>query len=81
MTNYTPLRYPGGKGKFSPYVAEVMELNGLVGGHYVEPFAGGAGVALWLLFSEYAAHIHINDVDKNIYSFWNSVLENTEGFL
>lgn len=78
MTNYTPLRYPGGKGKFAPYVAEVMQMNELVGGHYVEPFAGGAGVALWLLFSEYAAHIHINDLDKNIYCFWKSVLEETD---
>jgi DNA adenine methylase len=57
-----------------------MEMNGLIEGHYVEPFAGGAGVALWLLFSEYAKEIHINDIDKNIFSFWNSVLTQSEEF-
>ncbi len=78
MADYTPLRYPGGKGKFTPYVKEVMELNGLVGGHYVEPFAGGAGVAFGLLFSEYAKRIHINDLDPSVYAFWYSVLNHPE---
>lgn len=78
MANYTPLRYPGGKGRFADYIAELIELNGISGGHYVEPFAGGAGVALALLFSEHVKHIHINDIDRNIYSFWYSVLNNTD---
>lgn len=78
MADYTPLRYPGGKGKFTGYVKELMELNGLVGGHYAEPFAGGAGVALGLLFSEYAKHIHINDLDPSVHAFWHSVLKEPE---
>lgn len=67
---YTPLRYPGGKARFAPFIASVMEYNGLKGGHYLEPYAGGAGVALDLLFHGVASHIHINDYDPAIYAFW-----------
>lgn len=69
----TPLRYPGGKGKYASYIAEIMIKNDLVGGHYMEPYAGGAAVALYLLFNGYAKHIHINDYDPAIYDFWVSV--------
>ena len=74
MAFYTPLRYPGGKAKLSYYVKSVIEQNNLLDGHYVEPFAGGAGVALELLFQEYVQQIHINDLDIAIYSFWNAVV-------
>lgn len=67
---YTPLRYPGGKAPFAPFIAEIMGANGLIGGHYFEPYAGGAGVALELLFHGHASHIHINDVDPAIFCFW-----------
>jgi len=50
-----------------------MEENGLKGGHYFEPYAGGAGVALDLLFRGLASHIHINDFDPAIHAFWMSV--------
>lgn len=40
--------------------------------------AGGAGIALELLFHEYVSHVHINDLSRPIYSFWKSVLSNTE---
>ncbi|MDN7132830.1 DNA adenine methylase [Halomonas sp. MC140] len=72
---YTPLRYPGGKARFAPFIASIMTANGLEGGHYFEPFAGGAGVALELLFHDYASHVHINDVDPAIYFFWKAVTE------
>lgn len=74
----TPLRYPGGKGKFAKFVKEVFEVNELLDGHYVEPYAGGAGVALELLFHEYASHIHINDIDYAIYSFWMAAVHHTD---
>lgn len=74
----TPLRYPGGKGKFSNFVKAVFESNDLLDGHYVEPYAGGAGVALELLFKEYASYIHINDADYAIYAFWYAAVNYTE---
>lgn len=67
---YSPLRYPGGKAPFAPFIAHVMEENNLLGGHYLEPYAGGAGVALQLLFDGKASHVHINDADPAVYSFW-----------
>lgn len=70
----TPLRYPGGKAKFAPFVSELIIANGLEGGAYLEPYAGGAGVALNLLFSNLASHIYINDFDPAVYDFWQSLL-------
>lgn len=78
---YTPLRYPGGKGRFAPFIARLMELNGCASGHYMEPYAGGAAVALELLFHGYASAIHINDADPALYAFWLSVTSDPEGML
>lgn len=74
----SPLRYPGGKLKVVDYVKRLFEDNGLMDGTYIEPYAGGASVALTLLFSEYASKIKINDIDRSIYAFWHSVLNETE---
>lgn len=74
----TPLRYPGGKGKFAHFVKQLIEANGLLDGHYVEPYAGGAGVALELLFQEYSARIHINDIDPAVFAFWDSAVRHTD---
>lgn len=76
----TPLRYPGGKQKLSPFIAEIMEVNSLHGGHYVEPYAGGAGVAIELLLSGAASYIHLNDSCLAVYSFWKSALNETDEF-
>lgn len=78
---YSPLRYPGGKAAFAPFIASVMDLNGLKGGHYLEPYAGGAGVALDLLFRGYASHIHINDADPAVYAFWRSATKHSAALL
>ena len=80
MAFYTPLRYPGGKGKLSYYLKEVIQHNSLLDCHYIEPFAGGAGVALELLMQEYVSKITINDYDPAIYSFWHSILNNCDEF-
>jgi DNA adenine methylase len=71
----TPLRYPGGKGRLTQYVADLMVANDLVGGHYMEAFAGGAAVALSLLDLEYASHVHINDLNRSVHAFWRAVLD------
>lgn len=77
LVHFTPLRYPGGKGKLAAYVKEVIRANKLYDGEYVEPYAGGAAVGLELLFQEYVDRIHINDLSKPVYSFWKAVLNNT----
>lgn len=74
----SPLRYPGGKGKLTAFIKLVFEENDLLGGHYVEGYAGGAGIATRLLLLEYAACIHLNDIDRSVYAFWHSVVNSTD---
>lgn len=75
---YTPLRYPGGKGKLVPYVKKIMEANNLVDGSYVEPYAGGAAVAMELVLQEYAKKVYINDISDGVASFWRALLDRTD---
>ncbi len=77
----SPLRYPGGKGRLGPWLSTVIEKNDLRGGWYVEPFAGGAGAALYLLLEGYVEHIVINDADPLIHAFWQSVVSETAAFV
>ncbi len=74
----SPLRYPGGKLKLARFLGQVMQSNNALDSLYVEPFAGGAGAALWLLSMEHARRIWINDLDPAIYSFWISTVEHTD---
>ncbi len=73
MYSYSPLRYPGGKSQLSRYILSIIKKNGLLGGVYVEPYAGGAGVAIFLLVHNHVSKIIINDIDYSIYSFWYAV--------
>jgi DNA adenine methylase len=79
-TVYTPLRYPGGKAKLGPFLAGVFAANRLVDGTYVEPYAGGAGAGLFLLFRGYATRFLLNDIDEGVVAFWRAVLNENERF-
>jgi DNA adenine methylase len=74
----SPLRYPGGKLKVVDYIKRLLEANDLCDGTYIEPYAGGASVALSLLFNQYVQNVRINDIDRSIYAFWYSVLNETD---
>ncbi|WOK04376.1 DNA adenine methylase [Imperialibacter roseus] len=78
--NYSPLRYPGGKNKLSAFIAKICEKNNLTE-HYVEPYCGGAAVALFLLMNGYVKKVTINDKDRSIYSFWYSILHYSDEFI
>ncbi len=80
MSFDSPLRYPGGKGRLTNYIKSIFELNDLVGGEYVEPYAGGAGIACSLLLSGHVSKIHLNDLNKSIYAFWYSIMNSTDEF-
>ncbi len=77
----SPLRYPGGKSQLSKYILSIVEKNNLIGGTYVEPYAGGSGVALFLLINNHVEDIFINDYDYSIYAFWYSILHRTDEFI
>lgn len=79
--NNSPLRYPGGKAVLTKFLADVIRLNGVQDGVYVEPFAGGAGAALNLLFTENISKIIINDADPCIFAFWKSILSQHKRFV
>jgi DNA adenine methylase len=78
MPYYTPLRYPGGKRRLAKVIMRLIEANDLRDIHYAEPYAGGASIALALLFGEYASVIHINDLSRPVYAFWYMVLNDCE---
>jgi DNA adenine methylase len=78
LVHFTPLRYPGGKGKLAAYLKEIIRTNKLYDGEYVEPYAGGAAIGLELLLQGYVTRIHINDLSQPVYSFWKSVLHDTD---
>ena len=79
MTKFlSPLRYPGGKSRIFSFVSKLFYENDMIGFSYAEPYAGGAGLALKLLFGEYVDKIYLNDLDNSIYAFWKSVVDYTE---
>lgn len=78
---HSPLRYPGGKNCIFPFVSSLIAENGMEGYRYVEPYAGGAGLALRLLFEDYASSIVINDLDPLVYAFWCTCTREPERFI
>ena len=77
----SPLRYPGGKSVLSSFVSSVIRSMGVGGMTYVEPYAGGAGIALKLLREGCVSNIILNDYDPSVYAFWKSILETPDDFL
>jgi DNA adenine methylase len=77
----SPLRYPGGKACLLDLTSSILRDNGLERGHYAEPFAGGCGLALALLYGGHIADVHINDIDASIWAFWHCALNETEAFV
>lgn len=75
---YSPLRYPGGKAKLAEYVKAVIQSNELQDGCYIEPYAGGAAVALELLLLDHVSSVCINDLNASVHAFWSSVLNQTD---
>lgn len=77
----SPLRYPGGKSSMADLLSQIRKLNQLGNLPIAEPFAGGAGASLKLLYLEDSPYIHINDKDSSIFNFWWSLLNKNREFL
>ncbi len=78
---FSPLRYPGGKGKLYRKTSELLHELDITEIVYVEPYAGGAGLALELLFRGDVSTIVLNDYDLAIYAFWYSILNRKDEFI
>lgn len=76
----TPLRYPGGKQKIWRFIAEIIDANQLYDCDYIEPYAGGGGVAIELLLSGMVKKIHLNDSNPAVYAFWSSIIDQPDAF-
>lgn len=74
----TPLRYPGGKSQLGGLVKELIAYDNSKISSYVEPYCGGAGIAMELLLSDVVEQIAINDADPGIFSFWTSLFHDPE---
>jgi DNA adenine methylase len=55
-----------------------LGINNLQQRSYAEPYSGGCGLALSLLFSGHVSQIHLNDVDRAVWAFWKSILDHTD---
>ena len=80
MRDASPLRYPGGKWRLFRFFKRAISLNFSRPPMYVEPYAGGASLALSLLFKGLVSEIWINDLDPAIHAFWHSVLKHPQEF-
>lgn len=78
MPLLSPLRYPGSKRRLAQYLQDVVQLNKLSPKLYVEPFAGGASVALQLACNGIVEKIGLSDLDPMIASFWQCVFFDTD---
>ncbi len=77
--SYTPLRYPGGKSRLAKKFEIICKTNNI--DVYIEPYAGGCGIGLYLLTNKIIKQIVINDIDPLIYSFWYSILKHNKKFI
>lgn len=81
MRKSSPLRYPGGKSCMMDLLTTIRTTNRLGDRSLAEPFAGGAGASLSLLYREETREIHINDADPAIHDFWWTVVHRPRPFL
>lgn len=77
---HSPLRYPGGKSALLTPVVDVIARNSLEHHSYAEPYAGGGGLALALLYGRHTHQISLNDLDPAIYAMWWSILNDNVSF-
>ena len=75
---HSPLRYPGGKNCIFSFVSSLIAENDMQGCKYIEPYAGGAGLALRLLYEEFADSIVINDLDPLVHAFWSTCVKDPD---
>lgn len=61
-------------------LTQIRKLNGLGGRSLAEPYAGGAGASLSLLYLEETPDIYINDADPAIRDFWWAIVHRPQPF-
>lgn len=77
----SPLRYPGGKACLFDLARAFLSANSLFQRNYAEPYSGGCGLALSLLFAGHVTQIHLNDLDRAVWAFWEATLNRTDNLV
>lgn len=77
----SPLRYPGGKACLFDLACLFLSRNSLSQRSYAEPYSGGCGLALSLLFEGHVTQVHLNDLDRAVWAFWQAVLTKTDALV
>lgn len=81
MKTSSLLRYPGGKAALAGLLSDIRRLNSIGDRAIVEPFGGGAGASLTMLFHEEVPEVFINDADRSIYEFWSAAINRSKLFI
>lgn len=74
----SPLRYPGAQRRLVPYIRSAIHYNDVEPTLFIEPFAGGASVAIQLLGEGTVEQIGLADKDKLVSAFWKVVFSEPE---
>lgn len=71
----SPLRYPGGKGRMGPYLADLMASQyGLLEVEiWAEPFAGGLGAGLHVLAADVAEEVWFCETNPALAALWRMI--------
>lgn len=72
-SDISPLRYPGGKRKLAPFIADLLSRTNIRTKLFIEPFAGGASVSISLLEADIVDSIALSDADFLVATFWKTV--------
>ncbi|MTH95081.1 DNA adenine methylase [Roseibium sp. RKSG952] len=80
-SDISPLRYPGGKRKLAPIIADLLSRTNRRTKLFIEPFAGGAAVSISLLEADLVDQIALSDADVLVASFWNTVFSSNASAL
>lgn len=62
-------------------IRSIRNANDLTATDLAEPFAGGAGASLSLLYSGDTRHIYLNDADPAVFAFWWSLVHRSDKFI
>ncbi|MGH9856383.1 MAG: DNA adenine methylase [Acidobacteriota bacterium] len=74
----SPFRYPGGKTWLVPEVRIWLNKLNFRPSYFVEPFAGGAIVALTAIFENYVDHAVLAECDEQVADLWQLILSDGE---
>ena len=69
----SPLRYPGSKQKFCETLKNILDKNNIRSELFIEPFAGGASISLFMLQNDLTEKIALIEKDPLLASFWKVV--------